>query len=143
MKDINFPRVFLKQVGSDPLLARARSHHYLTLLLIALLAWPSYLPLVARETPRPERVELPPASDSFVACFQRLEPKHGLSLDHWSVGSDNFEESDGRDESRMAPLVMTYPPIDLPSLVPTSHEVRSFGSIDLASSFFDSLPMRC
>src|SRR5690348_16025847 len=106
--------------------------------MAALLAWPAYLPLTSRETPNPVLVVLTFKPPSVAIGFQRPESSNLPGQTDRSVVSDDSEEWDGRNDSRYSPIAITYPPADLPSLVPSSLAMLTIGPIDRIASFVDS-----
>jgi hypothetical protein len=129
--------------GTANLIARKRSAQILSIILSAVLAWPSCVPVLVAEP----LSSIPPNATRKVgqsgACVHHRPRKAFLDEAGWSDLADDFENSDGRDEFPSIPMAFSLFPLDLPSLVPSTHEYRPPVSVDDWTFFWRSPPLRC
>jgi hypothetical protein len=125
------------------LLVRAKSRHRLALLLTAFLVWPANVPVVTPEAAR-SSVDAPLiVGRPSGAGFRRADRQTHFDEFDWSAIADNLEGTDGRADSRYAPLAIPHQPLDLPSLIPASHDSRPIGLARPPASTSHPTPLRC
>jgi hypothetical protein len=127
------------------LLPRAKSTHYLTLLLSTLLALPSNLPTLEHGDSQADRGPLS-STDSGLTPGSRMHKPDRRSSHHqseWSVVADEPEAPYGREDFRFTSLTIANRPLDLPSLIPASFDPRPIDPIAPDASTSHTPPLRC
>ena len=125
------------------MLARARSHPSLVLLLAGLLAWPSSLPVSAVGADSVVWRGSSTAAVDVAMIVRTPEPTRHSSPIDWSVDADDPEELDGPEGPRTLVSFLPQRPVDLPSLVPSSVESTPVGTIETHFLMDHFPPLRC
>jgi hypothetical protein len=124
-------------------LPRAKSSHYLKLLLCALLACPSNLPMLEREGTRPEPESVVSTSARQKISVHKPNRKSSRPQADWSVDSDEPEGPSGLDDFRSPALALPQRTRELPSLVPTALDWLPLGPPSPMISLTYDPPLRC
>jgi hypothetical protein len=124
-------------------LPRSNFSQYLTLLLSALLAFPSNLPTLERENAQADQESFCLATSCPGPGLHRLSRTASPYQEDLSILADEPEVPFGRDEFRYLPLALPHEPLDLPSLVPSALDSRPIGPIVAVASSSYTAPLRC